>query len=1383
MGWDWLHKVFCVCCLCFFASAQAALTIHIQSPWRNDATKSSYKLHILGSTTSYNPIYEAGSNTKMKSEGNGWFSYTWDKNVSDFQDWQNFDVKLCPDSSDNNYNNNHCEAWTDSAGKALAFKPVSLFGSDNELWLYTNADGSFSKSYMAPGSKIVWFKSPWGNKALPRMIFGADSVMMRFAVDDSSKCGWFYGALTPAMLKSNAVKSAYFDRLYANYLAVPMEGTVDLSKALASNDTIYVDGTVAIPTASAKIGTLGVCFDSTKTLHVYHPWRSNTSYRDSALYISVGNNIVNNPKAMDSTGEDRYWWHYDFETTITSKQEWNSAGATVDFYRRQNEWPQVSYFLHSTKPTISSFFPTGVYETWVFASTSIDGRIDMTFAPLEKKTVRLMSPWDDMTPSMLVNGDTVKMGSFSKDTCGWYQAAYYKHVAEWNVTFKQTFGFAIYTASGTKDGESISLDSIFALSDTAWVMPYPTSSSKPQLHTTFPGRLGICPTMQISAMLVDWAGESHPDSIDVDFGGIYDGNAYTEVTFLDSAGKLTTNRKCGGHVMGMVKPILGPSGLPERVDSLDYPWGKCSAAHEIEKWFVPETLAVDAAGRKYTNAACRDIDLTLDEEGFWLADITEAGNCNDPVNPGFYPLDDFEYLDSAKTIKNPKFDWAVSGCMHNYSFSMKISAQFQYVKGQYFEFRGDDDVWVFIDNRLVVDIGGCHSPVEGAVNLDTLGLIEGETYPFRIFFSERNATGSNFKMRTSINLETEKTYYPVEIPTKDGTISYEIWQMLVDKSLSCDISSVAKVDTIPAASLFILMGPGLSEEGDTLGPGVNFGGITISETMSGFIIDTAAVVRSRTLAPGSYTLYFYLESDLSQSSKIYFTVPEYPLPTIVFADTLWNEMNPDTVRLGQYAFIPYAVNVMAVYMGTPCDSGCDGVLKFSSKDSLALADASGGLLDSIEVKNGRATFYVMGTAAVENGAFSLSSPAYDNILTWSKINLEKPPVPIPNGGWMRDRDGDGVADSLVLSYGEAIVDDNAPDSVQWQFGDSTWHKENRKSVESHRYLDSLLVFEKDSLLNFLFTGNTSNSIYAGSYTSIFHKTVTDTLTGATDTLEFKVSGKIHDKIGPVITNAIVTPRSESVYQLAIVFSEAIDTNQVAFDSVFEFKAWRNGSESSHQIYPVSGNRKTSRYEVFYSNKNGVLPTVGDSIRIAPGILKDLSQNAAAENNRWVRIVGEQYITVESATVFNADNEKLMEFEDSLTVIPYKVALGLPYETAEKNIGLPGFLIRFDLGELAAAQGASAESLYVKYEANFYTNLGVYMNSSSGKLSCTDAIFSGDCIQNSGNIYLAWNVRSNKGRIAGTGAYIAKLKIKIGVLGGDSQKKEVTRSWGIRRIKK
>jgi fibro-slime domain-containing protein len=179
-------------------------------------------------------------------------------------------------------------------------------------------------------------------------------------------------------------------------------------------------------------------------------------------------------------------------------------------------------------------------------------------------------------------------------------------------------------------------------------------------------------------------------------------------------------------------------------------------------------VAVDANGKEYTNGVCRDIDLTLDEEGFWLADISESHE-----DGGFFPIDDLEYLDSAKTVKNPKFDWdnqlTAGGKKHNYSFSMKVSAQFKYVKGQYFEFRGDDDVWVYINNRLVVDIGGCHSPIEGAVNLDTLGLTEGVEYPFHIFFSERNATGSNFKMRTSINLQTQRTYFSKMKTNADGS--------------------------------------------------------------------------------------------------------------------------------------------------------------------------------------------------------------------------------------------------------------------------------------------------------------------------------------------------------------------------------------------------------------------------------------------------------------------------------------------------------------------------------------------------------------------------------------------------------------------------------------
>jgi hypothetical protein len=52
---------------------------------------------------------------------------------------------------------------------------------------------------------------------------------------------------------------------------------------------------------------------------------------------------------------------------------------------------------------------------------------------------------------------------------------------------------------------------------------------------------------------------------------------------------------------------------------------------------VPQVVAHDGAGKEYTNATCRDIDLSLDEEGFWLADFTNEDDCNDTINPGSIP--------------------------------------------------------------------------------------------------------------------------------------------------------------------------------------------------------------------------------------------------------------------------------------------------------------------------------------------------------------------------------------------------------------------------------------------------------------------------------------------------------------------------------------------------------------------------------------------------------------------------------------------------------------------------------------------------------------------------------------------------------------------------
>jgi len=81
-------------------------------------------------------------------------------------------------------------------------------------------------------------------------------------------------------------------------------------------------------------------------------------------------------------------------------------------------------------------------------------------------------------------------------------------------------------------------------------------------------------------------------------------------------------------------------------------------------------------------------------------------------------------------------------------------AKFKYDPAHEFFFRGDDDIWVFINNWLVVDLGGNHGPAPGYVKLDTITmpelLVEGQEYPISIFFCDRRAPGSNVRITTNI---------------------------------------------------------------------------------------------------------------------------------------------------------------------------------------------------------------------------------------------------------------------------------------------------------------------------------------------------------------------------------------------------------------------------------------------------------------------------------------------------------------------------------------------------------------------------------------------------------------------------------------------------------
>ena len=95
------------------------------------------------------------------------------------------------------------------------------------------------------------------------------------------------------------------------------------------------------------------------------------------------------------------------------------------------------------------------------------------------------------------------------------------------------------------------------------------------------------------------------------------------------------------------------------------------------------------------------------------------------------------------------------GLPHNNLFGMQYSVNFKltedYVGPLEYYFFGDDDMWVFLDGRLVCDIGGVHSSVGAYVNLwDYIAKGDAGEHTLSFYYTERGLSGSTCYMQFTL---------------------------------------------------------------------------------------------------------------------------------------------------------------------------------------------------------------------------------------------------------------------------------------------------------------------------------------------------------------------------------------------------------------------------------------------------------------------------------------------------------------------------------------------------------------------------------------------------------------------------------------------------------